>query len=576
MSSDANQSRQPSEENSATDKEAMPNSMSGSNPSNQAGDAADTENRQATAVLPRSEKQAPPEEASADNADAGSDQPARAEQPTSVTALGPRKIKIGSQRDTEQKKDASPSPSTSKGRRRERPASKGQSAKPGSSPTGQPPKTSDSSKDTKPAGKTPPQGAPVHIPKPIPKPVGSAAPNVDDEVEAALEGISIDEALADNKTEADETGLKPETRMKARVVRLHRENVFVELGGRHQGVIPAKQFKEPPEVDSEIDVTINRFNPEEGLYEVSRADAITGVADWSQVAEGMTVEARVTGHNKGGLECEVNSLRGFMPASQIALYRVDNLEELVGEKYTCVVTEVKPKRRRLVISRRAVLEREREEAKEKLRASLAPGQTHEGVVRNIRDFGAFVDLGGIDGMVHVSQMSWARVNHPSDVLEVGQTVKVKVTKIDEKTGKISLAMKELAANPWDGVEGKYPVSSRVKGKVSRIADFGAFVQLEAGVEGLVHISELAHHRVVRVNDVVSEGQEVEASVLAVDRDKQRIGLSLKALQPKPEPAAGRSRKSEPEPEVPAYKPTNKNLKGGLGGPSGGEQFGLKW
>lgn len=584
MSSDANQPRQPSEENTATDQEAMPTSNSGSDTNNiqadnnQSGNGADqaaeAESRQATAVLPRTEKQSPSDDASADDSNSGNDPAIEAKQsPPTESASQPRKIKIGSQRDTELKKSSGPSP-TAGTRPADKPAPKGDAAKPKQAPSDQGPKSSP--KDAKAEPKKKAEGIPVHTPKPVPKPVGSAAPNVDDEVEAAMQGISIDDALADNKTAADETELKPEARMKARVVRLHRENVFVELGGRHQGVIPAKQFKEPPEVDSEIDVKINRFNAEEGLYEVARADAVVGVADWSQVAEGMTVEARITGHNKGGLECEVNSLRGFMPASQIALYRVDNLEELVGEKFTCLVTEVKPKRRRLVVSRRAVLEREREEAKEKLRDSLAPGQTHEGVVRNIRDFGAFVDLGGIDGMVHVSQLSWSRVNHPSDVLEVGQTVKVKVTKIDEKTGKISLAMKDLVANPWDGVEQKYPVSSRVKGKVSRIADFGAFIQLEPGVEGLVHISELAHQRVHRVNDVLSEGQEVEAAVLAVDGDKQRIGLSLKALQPKPEPAAGKGKKEEPEPEVPAYQPKNKNLKGGLGGPSGGEQFGLKW
>lgn len=570
MSSDANQTGQPSDDRSDADKDSMPTSNPGADQSTQSNEsvpqASQGENRQATAVMPRSKPQTPPAESGSGSAEgANAEAGGEPTPPASEEGSEPRKIRIGSQRDAEPKKYPSPKkaplpsiPAPASSKKSE--SDEAESA------------TESNAKDA-----TPEKGIPVSIPKPIPKPVGSAAPNVDDEVAAAMEGVSLDEAIADNKTAADETELKPEARMKARVVRLHRDNIFVELGGRHQGVVPAKQFKELPEVASEIDVTINRFNPEEGLYEVSRADAITGVADWSQVTEGMTVEARVTGHNKGGLEVEVNSLRGFMPASQIALYRVENLEEMVGEKFTCVVTEVKPKRRRLVVSRRAMLERERNEAREKLRATLAPGQTHEGVVRNIRDFGAFIDLGGIDGMVHVSQLSWSRVNHPSDVLEVGQTVQVKVTKIDEATGKISLAMKELTANPWDGVVEKYPLSSKITGKVSRIADFGAFVQLEPGVEGLVHISELAHHRVIRVNDVLSEGQEIEASVLAVDRDKQRIGLSLKALQPKPEPAAGKSKRRESEePEVPQYKPTNKNLKGGLGGPSGGEQFGLKW
>ncbi len=580
MSSEANQPRQPSEGSPATDKEAVPTSTSGSD---QAGDganqAAETENRQATAVLPSTDQESPPHGNSSDSpgsqsATASSTPETGASQTGATSGNAPRQgIKIGSQREGE---PVATSPAPASVSQPPQVHAPGEVVKPKDMPS-PPDSSAATSQDTKPAATSPPKGVPVITPTPIPKPVGAAAPNVEEEVEAALEGISIDEAIADNKTAADETALKPETQMKASVIRLHRDNIFVELGGRHQGVLAAKQFKELPEIGSEIDVRINRYNIDEGLYEVSRADAITGVADWSQVSEGMTVEAKITGHNKGGLEVEVNSLRGFMPASQIALYRVDNLEELVGEKYSCVVTEVKPKRRRLVVSRRAMLERQREEDRKKLLASLAAGQIHEGVVRNIRDFGAFVDLGGIDGLVHVSQLSWSRVNHPSDVLEVGQKVKVKVTKIDEKTGKISLAIKDLVANPWDGVVEKYAVSSRIKGKVTRIADFGAFVQLEPGVEGLVHISELAHHRVIRVNDVLSEGQEVEASVLAVDRDKQRIGLSLKALLPKPESPSGRPRKEDHEDsEPPRRKLSNKNLKGGLGGPSGGDQFGLKW
>ena len=172
------------------------------------------------------------------------------------------------------------------------------------------------------------------------------------------------------------------------------------------------------------------------------------VADWSQVAEGMLVEARVTGHNTGGLECEVNRIRGFIPISQIALYRVENLAEFVDQKFTCLVTEANPARQNLVLSRRAVLEREKEEARKALFESLAPGQIHEGVVRKFLDFGAFVDLGGVDGLLHVSQMGWGRIEHPRDVLQEGQTIRVRIEKVDQTTGKISLGYRDMLESPW--------------------------------------------------------------------------------------------------------------------------------
>jgi len=197
----------------------------------------------------------------------------------------------------------------------------------------------------------------------------------------------------------------------------------------------------------------------------------------------------------------------------------------------------------------------------------------------MKDFGAFVDLGGIDGLVHVSQLSWDRVGHPSEVLEVGQKVKVRIEKFDKDSGKVSLSYREAGANPWHNVAARYPVGSRATGTVSRLMDFGAFVKLEPGVEGLIHISELAHGRVFRVGDVLSEGQEVEVKILSVDPEKQRISLSLKALMARPEKEAKQPADDDlPLPPDAAKPPTKKrsHLKGGIGGPSGGEHFGLNW
>jgi small subunit ribosomal protein S1 len=396
------------------------------------------------------------------------------------------------------------------------------------------------------------------------------------ELEEAMGGMSVEDIVEGQSAVAAPPEFAPEARVRGRVVTVHRADVFVDLGGRNQGVLPLTMFPEPPEPGTMVECIVNHRDPTDGLYALSLPGAPIDAADWTSVSEGVLVDARITGHNKGGLECVVNNLRGFIPASQISMYRVEDLAQFVEQKMVCLVTEVKPEKRNLVLSRRAVLEREAAEAKEKLLSELAPGQVREGIVRSLRDFGAFIDLGGVDGLLHVSQLSWARVKHPSDVLQEGQKVTVKIQKIDPDTGKIGLAMKELTESPWANVAAKYPVRSKVTGTVSKIMDFGAFVQLEPGVEGLVHISELAHQRVFRVGDIVSEGQEVEAQVMSVDPEKQRIGLSIKAVMARPEPA----KKAEPEVEEPEAPPprrtSNVPLKGGIGRSSGGDQFGLKW
>jgi small subunit ribosomal protein S1 len=370
--------------------------------------------------------------------------------------------------------------------------------------------------------------------------------------------------------------LESDSRHTGRVLMIHNEDVFVELGGREQGMLPLKQFDERPELDAEVQVRVVRFNREDGLYELSRVGSAASVADWSDLEEGMMIEARVTGQNTGGLECEVNHIRGFIPVSQISLYRVDDMSEFVGEKLTCLVTECNPRRRNLVLSRRAVLEREQEEARKQLLESLEPGQIHEGVVRKLVDFGAFVDLGGVDGLLHISQLAWGRVNHPREVLHEGQQIKVKIESVDKQTRRISLAYRDLFENPWENVEMKYPVTGTVHGKVTKLMEYGAFVELEPGVEGLVHISELSHKRVWRVSDVVKEGDEVDAVVLSIDEDAQRISLSIKETIEEPKPAAkDESKPDEPAPPAKRRQKPSKPLQGGLGRSSGG-QFGLKW
>jgi small subunit ribosomal protein S1 len=401
-------------------------------------------------------------------------------------------------------------------------------------------------------------------------------PDLEQELHDALGDMSLDEILADTAPAAAAPELEAESRLRGRVVSVHREDVFLDLGSQRQGVLTLRAFPQPPEPGTMVEVQIARFDPGEGLYELVLPGGAVAVEDWSEISEGMVVDARITGQNKGGLDCEVGHLRGFIPASQCSMYRVEDLSQFVGQKLRSVVTEANPEKRRLVLSPRAVMERDKAEAKTQLMAQLEVGQVREGIVRSLQDFGAFVDLGGVDGLVHISQLSWDRVKHASDVLQLGQKIKVKVQKIDSETGKISLTFRDLADNPWAHAGGKYPPRTTVEGTVTRLMEFGAFVRLEPGIEGLIHISELSHRRVFRVSDVVQEGQQVEVLVVSVDVEQQRISLSLKALEARPQ-AAPKAEEEESE-AAPAPPPRRRQsaLKGGIGGNSGGQQFGLKW
>lgn len=450
-----------------------------------------------------------------------------------------------------------------------------------------------------PAGTAPEPPAPVaapatpvtSFPQPIPRKQrqhypppnirDQLTPDLEKEYLEALGDESFDTLMSEGAGADTAVELVPETRITGKIATIHGEDVFVDLGGRNQGVVPLRQFESaPPKVGDSIELIVARFDPDEGLYELSRPTAAVDIGNWDEVSEGQIIEVTVTGANKGGLECQVAGIRGFIPMGQVSVYRVENPEELVGQRLACVVTEANRDRRNLVLSHRAVMERERNEQREKLLAELTVGQIREGVVRSLKDFGAFVDLGGADGLIHISQLSWDRVKHPSEVVEVGQKVKVRIDKFDKDTGKISLSYREVGTSPWQNVESKYLVGARVNGTVSRLMDFGAFVKLEPGVEGLIHISELGHGRVFHARDVVSEGQEVEVKILSVDAEQQRISLSLKALLPPPEKPGQQKLADEDMPlpdDAPKTPPKrHKELKGGIGGPSGGEKFGLRW
>jgi small subunit ribosomal protein S1 len=421
---------------------------------------------------------------------------------------------------------------------------------------------------------------PARAPEPKPEPPAQLTPHevyhsgprlrdldaqIEQELAAALGDLSDKELYGSPDQEKRKTtpGTQQEGK-RAKVIAVQGTDVFLDIpGGRSQGVLSLQQFPEgAPAVGTEVNVTIEGYDRENGLILLSRKGSAVH-ADWSSVAEGMIVEARVTETNKGGLAVDVNGIRGFMPISQIDLYRVETPEQFVNQRLRCTVVEVNPEERNLVVSRRALLEQEREESREKLWQELAEGQIRDGIIRSVKDFGAFVDMGGVDGLLHVSEMSWVRGQSAADLVQPGQTIKVVVLKVDRDKRKVSLGAKQLTASPWDSADANYPLNGIVKGKVTRLMEFGAFVELEPGIEGLIHISELAPQRVRRPADVVQPGQEVQVLVLGVDRAQRRISLSLKATAAD-ESGDIEEEVEEPE-ELPPARPRATPLRGGLGG-----------
>lgn len=352
------------------------------------------------------------------------------------------------------------------------------------------------------------------------------------EIAAALEGPSLNEMVDPVGRSTKAIELEQDSRVQGRVIKVYHGDVFVDLGDYKQGSLPVTQFTDLPQDGALIEVIVGRFNNDEGMYALSLPNRAVDVGgDYSQISEGILIDVKVTGHNKGGLEAEVGGLRGFIPAGQVAIYRIEDFSQFVGQTWTCLVTEVNPERRRLVLSRRAVLEREKAEQKDKLMGELQVGQVREGIVSRIQDFGAFVDIGGAEGLVHLTELSWQHVTHPREVLQVGQDVKVEVISIDTDHKRIGLSMKRQASDPWDTVATRYEVGQLVQGMVTKLTKFGAFAQLVdvPEIEGLIHISELSDKRVNHPREVVNENDKLTLRVVKIDVKNRRLGLSLKRV-----------------------------------------------
>ena len=314
------------------------------------------------------------------------------------------------------------------------------------------------------------------------------------------------------------------------VVSLSDELVFIDIGFKTEGTLPLTAFKQPPNPGDKLQVSIAGRDPEGGYYLLSRT-RVTMPTDWTALekafAEKATIMGTVTSVVKGGVSVDVG-VRAFMPASRTGTRDAAEMEKLVGSEIRCRITKLDVADEDLVVDRRAVLEEEARASEGRRYEELKEGAVVHGTVRSLASYGAFVDIGGVDGLLHVGEIAWTRVNDPADVLTVGQEIEAKVLSVDTEKRRISLSMKQLQAHPWDAVPSKYKVGERVRGTVSRLMDFGAFVELEPGVEGLIHISEMSWAKKIRKpGDLLKVGEAVEAVILSISPTEKRLGLGLK-------------------------------------------------
>jgi small subunit ribosomal protein S1 len=326
--------------------------------------------------------------------------------------------------------------------------------------------------------------------------------------------------------------------VKGTIIEVRPKEVLVDIGYKSEGVIPTNEFVDANalKLGDVIDVLIEKLENKEGTVELSHEKA-EFKQNWERILticnEGGTILGKVKSVVKGGLVVNIG-VEAFLPASQIDVITPRNLAQFVNNTYEFKVVKINQERQNIVLSRRELIEQERNEKRAKLLAEMVPGDIRKGTVKNITDFGAFIELNGIDGLLHITDMSWGRINHPSEILKVGQEIDVVVLDVNKEKERVSLGLKQKMANPWDNIESKYPVGAKVKGKVVNLVPYGAFVQLEMGVEGLVHVTELSWtKRVAKPSDVLKQDQEIEAVVLGINREEQKISLGIRQLESNP-------------------------------------------
>jgi ribosomal protein S1 len=475
-------------------------------------------------------------------------------------------------------------------------------------------------------GSSPSPSVPPHdLPAGAPAPAASHdKPDLDREVDQALGGLSIEQLMEQSTARPpaaggggggarldparpvrggrpgpkgggrdrhhDQDHVNPDNIKRGKVVAIREGNAFVDIGGKSQGICPLDQFdqvaptddagdKKGVEVGQEYDFIYKGYDAREGLVILARKGAVQHGA-WETLSAGDTVEAVVTGVNKGGLELKVGTTRAFMPAGQVDTKFHQDLSVFLNQKMPVRVIKVDREDHNILLSRRAILEEEEAKKADQTWGELAVGQVREGTVRSVQPYGAFIDLGGVDGLLHVSAMSHQRVADPKKLLKEGDKLQVMVINLDKDKKRVSLSLKQLTKDPWDTVQGDFPVGTTVDGTVKKVVEFGAFVELAPGVEGLVHVSQLALKRVGRPGEVVKEGDKVKAKVQGIDTEKRRISLSMAEAERDAKVASGELKPEEAAPAAgkpggmaggapaaaaaprPGSKP-RKNLKGGL-------------
>ncbi|HUO10682.1 MAG TPA: S1 RNA-binding domain-containing protein [Phycisphaerae bacterium] len=453
-----------------------------------------------------------------------------------------------------------------------------------------------------------PAGIPFTPPRPPSPPGHSEKQDIQHEVDQAMGGISIEDLMAGSVNKGPSTptldpqrpvrggrpgarrhlqdqGINPDNIKRGKIVGVSGSNVLVDIGGKSQGICPLEQFDQKVEGDperrgvevgQEYDFIYKGYDAREGLVILARKGALQHGA-WETLAVGDTVEAVVTGVNKGGLELKVGTSRAFMPAGQVDTKFHQDLSVFLNQKITARVTKVDREDHNIVLSRRAIVEEEEEKKGEQTWNELAVGQVREGTVRSVQPYGAFIDLGGVDGLLHVSAMSHQRVSDPKKVVKEGDKLQVMVTSLDKDKKRVSLSLKGLVKDPWEEVTTQFPIGTTVSGTIKKVVDFGAFVELAPGIEGLVHVSQLSLKRVTRPSEVAKDGQQVMAKILGIDLEKRRISLSMAEAERDAKIASGELKPEEPKPvaaatpgatPAPAAKPAASNkpkkyLKGGL-------------